>query len=658
VNLARRLLGLAAIGLICACSGSTTSGSSGSVTVTSTGGTLNNDGSTVSITAVVKNAQGGPATGSVTFTAPGGDLNASGGNSVSVALNASGQATVTYACNFTVDVTHCGAGQVLVTALWTSVANGTRVTLVGPSSPTTDGGSPPPPPVDAGPVVTGPAGAPAAVIETAVAPEVLGIQGSGIQETGVMSFLVTDSAGRPTPSVAVSFSQRAPALVTLGRTAGVTDNNGQVIVDYTSGTVTGISAIVATVPSTGVSGSHPVAVRGARPSASGFYFRCDKTNLPVYTTTPRFETTTCTVRLSDRYGNRVGVATPVSFAAEAGSISAAVLTKPFDFSNPTDPDEGSATVTFSTDMGNGFAPVETTPFAADATQFPKQRGVEPSNGALNPRDQLVTIIAMVRGEEAFVDANLDGQYNPGELFVDQGDPFLDSNDDNIYDPATEPRFCGGADCATYHGPNGVWDSDRTIWAPTWVVFTGVTVPVPVLTPPPASSVWTPSTGCVDYADNDVPNTNPSVAFALLAVTDRWLNVGPAGTTYTAAFVGTPAGLELVISGGFDELDNTGAMDVSWEKVSAANPTLACTVANTVNGSCVMQTELGIFDGGARIGVQVTNTNKSPTTSTPSPGHACGATPSTGTSKASFQIDASATGPHVTGHGFLNGTFGK
>src|SRR2546426_6063226 len=93
-------------------------------------------------------------------------------------------------------------------------------------------------------------------------------------------------------------------------------------------------------------------------------------------------------------------------------------------------------------MGRGFGPVETSPIAG-----------EPFQGSANPRDQLVTIIAMVRGEEAFVDANLDGQYTPGELFVDQGDPFIDANDDNAYDPVTEDRFCGGGGRAAEHLPS-------------------------------------------------------------------------------------------------------------------------------------------------------------------------------------------------------------
>jgi len=612
VNLARKLLGVVTVVLLCACSGSTTSGSNGSVTVTSNSGTLNNDGSAVSITAVVRNPAGGAATGDVTFTAPGGDLNGSGSNSVSVPLNAAGQATVSYSCNFTVDVTHCGAGSVLVTAIWTSVANGTRVTLVGPSSPTTDAGSPPPPAVDAGPVVTGPAGPPAAVMKNGASPDILGLKGSGIQETGVMSFLVTDSAGRPAPTVAVSFSQRQPALVTLGRTVGVTDSNGIAIVDYAAGVEVGVSAIVATVPSTGVSGSGAIAVRGARASASGFYFRCEKANLPAYETTPALETMTCEVRLSDRFGNRVGVPTPVRFATEAGSIDSFAMTKAFDFANPNDPDEGSATVTFSTDMGNGFRPADVSPLPADGAQYPWPRLAEPSVPAgfltRNPRDQLVTIIAMADGEEAFVDANHNGVLDNNEVFYDLGDPFIDANDDGLYDQVYaggpwEVRFCSdtsGTNCSTYNGPNGRWDADTTIWVPTWVVFSDNASPhnAPAGIAEPA----------IPYVPSCVASTASS--FADIFVFDEFLNSPAPGTDYTEVSVdqGTVTAAKI---GFFKEPDNWGAMgklglDFDYWPVLPGGGACVAPASPTAPTACVLKLFFRDFDPGFRGTIKATN----------------------------------------------------
>jgi hypothetical protein len=482
-------------------------------------------------------------------------------------------------------------------------------------------------------------GGPASIIVTANVPNVLGIKGSGIQETGLMTFTVTDSTGTPIPGLQIDFAQSLPALVVLGHTFGFTDDQGKAKLDYSAGPEVGVGSLKGTVTLTGLTTSQAVAVRGARPSASGFYFRCNRLNLPVYTTTLQYETSSCTVRLKDRQGNRVGVPTPVGFATEAGAISASVLTKAFDFNNPTDPNEGSVTVTFSSDMGNGFRPVVSPPLAADPTQFPKPRLAEPFSGRRNPRNQLVTIIAMVRGEEAFIDANHNGKYDPGELFVDQGDPFVDSNDNDIWDSATELRFCGGANCAVYNGPNGVWDSDRTIWAPTWVVFTEVGFPL--------ADPWSPGTSnCADYTDNN--GANPSILFTTVKVLDSFLNTPTNGTTYGATLITTnPSGLTLTKSGGYTELDGLGSMDVSWERVSGANPNLDCSVANTVNGVCIMKTEFGIWDTGYRLGVTVANGNKVPTAS--APGHGC-VTPTAGTKTTSFTIDLPVTGPNSTSHG--------
>ena len=109
-------------------------------------------------------------------------------------------------------------------------------------------------------------------------------------------------------------------------------------------------------------------------------------------------------RLVDRFGNRVGIPTVVNFATEAGSIAASVTTKGFDPAAPNDLTEGTATVTFATDMGNGSSPADVAPLtaAALATQYPWSLFNNEPNGVdgqltLNPRDQLVTIIAMTRG---------------------------------------------------------------------------------------------------------------------------------------------------------------------------------------------------------------------------------------------------------------------
>ena len=111
-----------------------------------------------------------------------------------------------------------------------------------------------------------------------------------------MTFTVTDSLGVPVVNTAVTFAVQAPQLgVTLLKTGTNTDTSGQVQVAYQSGTQVGVTEIRATVTATGATATQAVAVRGARPSANGFYFRCEHASLPVYTTIGNYETMTCTV---------------------------------------------------------------------------------------------------------------------------------------------------------------------------------------------------------------------------------------------------------------------------------------------------------------------------------------------------------------------------
>src|SRR5205807_3650004 len=127
---------------------------------------------------------------------------------LSAALDTAGQATVTYACDVSMDPARCGPGSVVVNATWSGVTNGMRLTLQGLSS-STDAGSPDagsPGGTHAGTGGSGAAGPPASVIATSTVPAILGLKGSGLQETGVTTFLVPDAAGRPRPHGLVSLA--------------------------------------------------------------------------------------------------------------------------------------------------------------------------------------------------------------------------------------------------------------------------------------------------------------------------------------------------------------------------------------------------------------------------------------------------------------------
>lgn len=110
------------------------------------------------------------------------------------------------------------------------------------------------------------------------------------------------------------------------------------------------------------------------------------------------------------------------------------------------------------------------------------------DGNHNPRDGLVTVLAVVRGEEPYTDLNGNGRFDPdADRFQDLGEPFLDVNDDGVYDPFVDPALCcdhngnGKVD-----GPNGKWDSNVPIARVFHVLWTGA---VDV-----ANSGFTPATG--------------------------------------------------------------------------------------------------------------------------------------------------------------------
>jgi hypothetical protein len=276
---------------------------------------------------------------------------------------------------------------------------------------------------------------------------------------------------------------------------------------------------------------------------------------------------------------------------------------------------------------------------------------------------------MTRGEEAFQDANGDGVYTAGEAFVDQGDAFIDANDNNAYDAAPanglpEVRFCGlNADCSTYHGPNAVWDADTVIWKPAWVVFTaGV------------GATTTPNTGvvpasdftlaCADYADATVNASHNSVITAVVYVYDHWLNLPSAGATTT---IGSPtvSGLK-VDSFGFSTgtLETWGSMgvlgfDFDWVRVSAANNLQPCSAATS---PCIEQLVFGTFSDGFAGIVNVSNPAKTPLASDPkgvsSTGFGCAPTPDQ-YGVGSFLLPIDVVNAHsITVGGLLGGKYAK
>lgn len=88
----------------------------------------------------------------------------------------------------------------------------------------------------------------------------------------------------------------------------------------------------------------------------------------------------------------------------------------------------------------------------------------------NPRDNLVTMIAVTSGEEGFTDTNNDGLYTMGEEFDDLTEPFVDSNDNGTWD-AFE-RFIDINGNRQWDPKNGKWDPNTLIWRVEKIIWTG------------------------------------------------------------------------------------------------------------------------------------------------------------------------------------------
>ena len=88
------------------------------------------------------------------------------------------------------------------------------------------------------------------------------------------------------------------------------------------------------------------------------------------------------------------------------------------------------------------------------------------------------IIALVAGQEAFVDVDGDGLFTVGidyqEAEHDLSEPFVDANDNGRWDDDGERaelyRDTNGD--GRWTQPNGAWDGDTTLWASTRVLWVG------------------------------------------------------------------------------------------------------------------------------------------------------------------------------------------
>jgi adhesin/invasin len=297
---------------------------------------------------------------------------------------------------------------------------------------------------------------------------IMGLRKSGFQELADVSFVVKDADGKPVSGVPVTFELESPPTGTdflSGTTSAptvviTTDAMGVASARVESGVTLGVFTVIATVSPTIQAKSPAIGVRGVTPANRGFKLQCDLKNLAAAADAlpPKPLKTNCTATLIDRFNNPVGKGTTINLKVEAGAIASSVQSTAFNATG-ANPDEGKATVEFNT--------VGTYP-AVDVDKLPG----EAFSGTANQRDGLVTILAYVAGEEAFDDNNSNGQWDPGENFIDQGEPFVDANDNNQWDNGEIYADVAPSN-GKYDPPNGVWDKQTTIWTTTYILYSGI-----------------------------------------------------------------------------------------------------------------------------------------------------------------------------------------
>jgi hypothetical protein len=237
---------------------------------------------------------------------------------------------------------------------------------------------------------------------------IISLKGSGTAsapETSTVVFQVLDQTGGPRAGASVTFAlDTAVGGVSLSTLGPLTsDANGNVQTTVQAGTVATPVRVTATVASTTPvisTESNQLSVSTGVPTQNAFSLAVSCSNVEALNIDG--VQVQVTARLADRFSNPVADGTAVQFNSEGGHIQAQCTTT-------------------TTATESGVCSVYWT--SADP---------RPTIG-LGGRAGRSTLIATAIGEESFVDANGNGEFDPGETFTDLGERFRDDNGNKAYD---------------------------------------------------------------------------------------------------------------------------------------------------------------------------------------------------------------------------------
>lgn len=268
----------------------------------------------------------------------------------------------------------------------------------------------------------------------------LGVKGSGFPEILEVSFQVKDSLGDPiVDDTEVQFN-----LLGVGGDEYLSSNsgftkNGFAGTYINSGTVSGTVAVIASVEVNDdklETASRDFVIWGGPPDARHFSIGAEIYNIAGLVWNGK--STKIRVRLADQYGNPVPKDTVVYFATECGLITASAWINELGFGEATlisqnpRPDDGFVAVMAFTVGHESYIDIN-------------------SDGIYNPNDDIF-LPALYDLSEPYLDANMNCQYDVGELFWDEYPLFENENQWDL--------------------GNGQWDKKLFVWDSVQVLFSG------------------------------------------------------------------------------------------------------------------------------------------------------------------------------------------
>jgi hypothetical protein len=294
----------------------------------------------------------------------------------------------------------------------------------------------------------------------------------GYDKTDITA-LVKISGGQAKAGIIVSFtisgegSFSSDPSTALTSKEVTTDEAGEAVVTLYAGRNAGVEATITADFTDDESGDYATANLtipfvtpqpgcGGAPASRSLNFRCDALNIGALRLPMPDIAVPCYVEAATHDGQAIPAeAMEIEFLLEAGSME------------PSTDYDGRRFFLYHPSGGTRTLPKAVTP-SLDL--------YEPSRFDANgkercPRQGLVTLVAVVRGEETWVDTNGNGVYDPGiDTFDDIAEPFVDMDDNGKRD--SDEDFVDLDGDGRYSGANGTWDSDTKIWAVTHILWTG------------------------------------------------------------------------------------------------------------------------------------------------------------------------------------------